>query len=232
MMRSVSDLNDDELEPLHLAAGARSDELSPPSSALRDMVARLVLDTTNEGIWLIDAQARTTFVNNATAQLLGYTEDEMIGMHIFEFMAEQRRPIAQKNLVQRQQGVEDRQEVELRRKDGTFVWVIASANPVYDREGRYAGALALLGDLTKQKHGEERLRAELEDLKARVQKNTSPSSMPAAPASLGRELVRAATVVAAGGIFVSFVGVLTAAGVFSSLLFWSRKQPMVAPLEY
>jgi len=47
-------------------------------------------------------------------------------------------------------GVEDRQEVELIRKDGTHVWIIEWANPVFDRSGQYAGALALLEPVTAE----------------------------------------------------------------------------------
>jgi hypothetical protein len=134
---------------------------------------------------------------------------------VFEFMDEQRRPVAQENLMQRQRGVEDRQELQLRRKDGTSVWVIGSANPVYDREGRYAGALALLGDLTRQKQTEEQLRAEVEALRARPQE---PSPPPARRPSLVREGLRTISLLAAGGTFVSAVGLLTVAGIVGALL--------------
>jgi PAS domain S-box-containing protein len=209
----------DELQALRSTIRPGEGEAEPDSrsAALRRMVAELVLETTNEGIWLIDAQARTTFVNRAAAELLGYTEEEMIGLHVFEFMDEQRRPIAQENLMRRQRGVEDRQELQLRRKDGTFVWVIGSAVPVYDREGRYAGSLALLGDLTRQKQTEERLRAEVESLRAKQQPATA-AAPPAERPSLLREALRTITLFAAGGTFVSTVGLLTVAGIIGALL--------------
>jgi PAS domain S-box-containing protein len=210
---------DDDLEPLRSTVAARAIDPDDRSSALRRMVAELVLETTNEGIWLIDAQARTTFVNRAAAELLGYTEEEMIGRHIFEFMHEDRRPIAQENLMKRQRGVEDRQEVELRRKDGSHVWVLGSANPVYDRHGRYAGALALLGDLTRQKRTESDLRAQLDELASKPRPEEPQPRAAAAPqrASLLREGLRAMSLLAAGGTYVSAVGLLTVAAVVSSM---------------
>ena len=51
----------------------------PASETLRRIVADLVLETTAEGIWLIDTEARTTFVNRRLADLLGYSEEEMLG---------------------------------------------------------------------------------------------------------------------------------------------------------
>jgi PAS domain S-box-containing protein len=148
-------------------------EAPPAGVALREtlrrMVADLVLETAVEGIWLIDADARTTFVNSRLAALLGYAEDEMIGRPVFDFLDRERWPIAERNLKQRALGVEDRQELQLVRKDGTRVWVLGSANPVFDRDGNYAGALALLGDLSPQKERERLLRSEVEELKSRLE---------------------------------------------------------------
>ncbi len=147
---------------------------APPAGAalpetLRRLVAELVLDTTLEGIWLIDADARTTFVNGRLAALLGYAEEEMLGRPIFEFLDRERWPTAERNLQQRALGVEDRQEVQLVRKDGTRVWMLGSANPVFDRDGNYAGALGLLADLSAQKERERSLRSEIDRLKSRLQ---------------------------------------------------------------
>jgi PAS domain S-box-containing protein len=187
-----------------------------PASALRDMVARLVLDTTNEGIWLIDVQARTTFVNRAAAELLGYAEDEMIGMHVFELMEEERRPLARENLIRRQRGIEERNEVKLRRKNGTAIWVISSVNPVYDRNGQYAGALALFGDLTAPKRREAELHAQIDGLQRRLldaqARPRVPASLsPAAGTTTYREPFRTAIVLGVLGCFAA-VATVTAAG--------------------
>jgi PAS domain S-box-containing protein len=220
---------DDDIEPLRSTVAARTADADDRSSALRRMVAELVLETTNEGIWLIDAQARTTFVNRAAAELLGYTEQEMIGRHIFDFMDEERRPIAQGNLIRRQRGVEERQEVELTRKDGSRIWVLGSANPVYDRNGRYAGALAVLGDLTHQKRTEAELRARIEELASQSRPRSQPQAAPASQTpqrtSLLREGLRTVSLLAAGGTYVSAVGLLTVAGVVGSLFDVDKPPP-------
>ncbi|HLK94100.1 MAG TPA: PAS domain S-box protein [Polyangia bacterium] len=146
---------------------------APPASgtlseALRRLVADLVLETTVEGIWLIDADARTTFVNPRLEALLGYGEDEMLGRPVFDFLDRERWPIAERNLQQRARGIEDRQELQLVRKDGTRVWVLGSANPMFDRDGNYAGALALVANLSPQKERERLLRSEIEALRSRL----------------------------------------------------------------
>ena len=194
-------------------SGQPRTEGGPLSENLRRMVADLVLDTTAEGIWLINADARTTFVNRRIAELLGYTEDEMLGRPIFDFLDRQRWPIAEHNLQQRALGVEERQEVQLVRKDGTLLWVLASANPVFDAAGNYAGALALLGDLSPQKEKEDLLRAQIDVLRSRLasSRSSGPAVSAAEPPGY-REPFRTAIVLGVLGTFVATVGLVTVGG--------------------
>ena len=214
-----------DIEPLTSSAEPPVTQPDGRSAALRRMVAGLVLDTTNEGIWLIDTQARTTFVNRHAAELLGYTEEEMIGMKVFAFMDAERRPVAEQNLLRRQRGIEERQAVKLRRKDGTAIWVLASANPVYDREGRYAGSLALLGDLTDQKTTEQHLRSRVEDLRKRLLALTLERGRPAGAPRVAadepapfREPFRSAIILGVCGTFLATVALLTAGSVVQTVL--------------
>jgi hypothetical protein len=129
--------------------------------------------------------------------------------------------------MRRQRGIEEQHEVKLRRKDGSHIWVIGSANPVYDRHGRYAGALAVVGDLATQKETEARLRSQVNELRARLLKRTLRRAETCADASskartesvsLVREAIRSAAVVATCGTFLGVVALLTAGGVVSAVL--------------
>ena len=61
--------------------------------ALRDSEARYrnIVETAQEGIWQIDADNRTTFVNQKMADMLGYTVEEMHGRPLFDFMDDDRQ---------------------------------------------------------------------------------------------------------------------------------------------
>lgn len=202
---------------------------SAASKRLRSSVAELVLETTAESIWLIDAQARTTFVNRRMARLLGYTEEEMIGRPIFDFLPQSRWETAKHNLQHRKHGREGREELELIRKDGTRVWVIGSANPIFDRDGQYAGALALLGDLTPQKERERLLKKQIIDLRARLAGRVGAGNAVRADRSAEeagmREPFRTALVMAAYGTLLAVVAIGTAGGVISALAHRSETSP-------
>jgi diguanylate cyclase (GGDEF)-like protein/PAS domain S-box-containing protein len=122
-------------------------------------VADLVLSTTYDGVWLIDAKSRTSFVNERMGRILGYDVREMLGRSLFDFMDENGKKITEQNLSRRQRGASEQHEFKCIRKDGTPIWLLVSANPVYDRAGRYAGALALIADFSIQRAHEEALTA-------------------------------------------------------------------------
>jgi len=135
----------------------------------RTDVAELVLDRTSEGVWVIDADFRTSFVNDRAARLLGYSGQEMLGRPLLAFMDEEsRRQCEQSLALGRRSGVGEQRELKLLRRNGTPVWTCLATHHVYDGEGRYAGALAMVADRTEEKRREERLLARVEELERQV----------------------------------------------------------------
>jgi PAS domain S-box-containing protein len=128
---------------------------------------RSLVETLNEGIWMIDEQANTTFVNPHMAEMLGYTVKEMLGRHLFSFMDERGKAIAEYNLERRRQGIREQHDFELLHKDGSRVYTSMETAPMLDEAGHYVGALAAVQDITERRRVEEKLVAEHEALQAR-----------------------------------------------------------------
>ncbi len=40
---------------------------------------RNIVETANEGIWILDAEIKITYANHKIAEMLGYSPEEMIG---------------------------------------------------------------------------------------------------------------------------------------------------------
>ncbi len=118
---------------------------------------RRFVETAREGIWVIDAKNNTTFLNKSMADMLGYTTDEMMGAPLFEFMDEEGREISTVNLERRRRGISELHEFRFRRKDGSSLWTLVNTNPLVDKEGRYAGAMAMITDITERKQAEEKI---------------------------------------------------------------------------
>ena len=112
----------------------------------------------NEGVWAIDQDAYTTFVNPRMAEVLGYTEEEMEGKHLFSFMDDRGVELAKENLERRQQGIKEHHDFEFLRKDGIRMYASLETSPIMDAEGNYAGAIAGVVDITERVKVEEALR--------------------------------------------------------------------------
>jgi diguanylate cyclase (GGDEF)-like protein/PAS domain S-box-containing protein len=127
--------------------------------ALRDSETRYrtIVETAQEGIWQIDTDNRTTFVNRKMAEILGYSVEEMNGRPLFDFMDDEGRALAVQNVERRKAGVAEQHEFKFRSKDGVAIWAELNTTPLYDAHGGYAGALAMVTDITERKRADQAL---------------------------------------------------------------------------
>ncbi|MBU1741726.1 MAG: PAS domain S-box protein, partial [Proteobacteria bacterium] len=119
---------------------------------------RQIVETANEGIWVLDARGDTSFVNHRMAKMLGYTVADMLGRPLFDFMDDEGRVQAEIQLARRRAGVEETHEFRFVTKNGDDLWAIISTNPWFDAEGRFKGALGMVTDITDRKTAETALR--------------------------------------------------------------------------
>ena len=117
---------------------------------------RSLLETLQEGIWVVDAHARTTFVNPRMAEMLGYRAEEMLGQPVAAFLERGTDPGVNPLATAQAQG--HAFELELVRRDGGKVATLVRSSPLYDSQGNYTGTLAGVADITQRKQAEEALR--------------------------------------------------------------------------
>ena len=134
---------------------------------------RQLIETTQEGVCVIDAEGVTTFANDRLAAMLGYTSEEMIGRHIFDFMDEVAKEDAQRNFDRRREGIKEQHDFRWRRKDGAELWTSMSTNPLMDEHGKHVGALAMVADITSRKRMESELKESRDKLEVRVLERTA-----------------------------------------------------------
>lgn len=132
----------------------------------KEGVYRQIVEMANEGIWISDTGVKTIYVNKRITEMLGYSEEEMIGKSAYEFLDEEGRVIAQNNLSRRLKVEKDVFEQKYIRKDGSIMWAILSVSPLYDTHGNVSGILGMLTDITLRKQAEESLRKNEQQLQA------------------------------------------------------------------
>jgi len=123
---------------------------------------RSIVENASEGIWTLDAEGRTSFVNPALARMLGHTPAEMLNRPFTDFMAEADRGEALRRFDQRRTGQSERHDFRLRHRDGHAVFVSLAASPLFDDGGAFAGAMALVTDISERMQAAGRAAARTE----------------------------------------------------------------------
>ncbi len=122
---------------------------------------RQLVEFPHAGIWVIDREGCSTYVNPAMAAMLGYSVEEMQDKHLFAFMDEPAVEICKNNMKRREQGIKEHHDFEFIRKDGNRIYTVIETTPIMDNAGNYVGAIAAVIDITERKSLEDRLRKEL-----------------------------------------------------------------------
>ncbi|MFA6149208.1 MAG: MASE3 domain-containing protein [bacterium] len=119
---------------------------------------RRIVDTANEGIWVLGPDTMTTFVNARMAEMFGYSREEMNGRPMTDFMFEEDVPDHNGRMENRRLGMSENYEHRYCHKDGKTVWTLASATPVFDDAHQFQGSFAMFTDITERKRVQEALR--------------------------------------------------------------------------
>ena len=120
-------------------------------------IFQFILETSQEGVWIMDEKTETLYVNQRMADMLGYSIEEMNGKSIFYFMDDAARVDGMYYIHRRINGVIEQHDFRFRSKQGAEVWVIIASTPLIDAEGKYRGAVGLLMDISDRKVAEKAL---------------------------------------------------------------------------
>lgn len=133
---------------------------------------QLILNAAGEGIYGINAEGKTTFVNRAAQEMLGWTSEDLLGRDIHSMIhhhhlngdvyPSQQCPIYQSFRYEKVKRIED--EV-FWRKDGKPIRVEYVSTPIYDQRV-LAGAVVIFRDITERKESERKLHDALAEVAA------------------------------------------------------------------
>lgn len=121
---------------------------------------RQIVETAQEGIWMLDENNYTIFVNKKMCEMLEYTKEEMMGKQNYYFKDEEGKKKAMQDIERRKTGKTETQTSKFIAKSGKVVWTSLSTNPIFDEEGKYVGALGMFTDITDRRLSEEKINAE------------------------------------------------------------------------
>ncbi len=112
---------------------------------------RRIVELANEGIWTLDADHRTSFVNQRMAHLLGAPVKNLLGVHWRDLVDQQYHSAVAARLARPAADDPSALEARLARREGDAVYVELVTTPLMDGRGAPAGALLMVSDVTERR---------------------------------------------------------------------------------
>lgn len=131
-------------------------------------------------LFLHDLQGNFLDANEAALNLLGYTKDELPGMHISAILCDEYLLVALNALEEVRKTGKSRMPIEfkLKRRDGEYLWVICETNLI-EKEGKPYAIQGVARDITQRKlaetslnESEEKYRTIFENINTGICRNT------------------------------------------------------------
>ncbi|MCF7972544.1 MAG: PAS domain S-box protein [Phycisphaerae bacterium] len=133
---------------------------------------RALVNSLQERVWIIDADSKTSYVNQPMSNMLGYSVDDMMGKYLFDFMDDDAKKLANQKIENRKKGEKAVHEFEFTHKDGRRINTVLDTAPIMDEQGNFKGAIAGVIDVTQLKLTQRQLLNYQERLKSLTSKIT------------------------------------------------------------
>jgi PAS domain S-box-containing protein len=131
---------------------------------------QLLLRAAGDGIFGVNAEGKTTFINPAGERMLGWKAEDLIGRDMHAIVhhthpdgSHYPREDCPIYAAFHDGAIHKIDHEVLWRKDGTSFWVEYTSTPVRDR-GQLVGAVMIFRDITQRREADEKLRAALEEV--------------------------------------------------------------------
>lgn len=151
-------VTEEEVRILNLELEKRV-SLSSTELELSELRYRTLASALPVGIFQLDAQSDTVYMNPRCCEIIGMTEEEGLSGWPNALHPEDRDRIQEKWLRHVENGETFGDEYRFVHADGTLVWVFGQIVSQKDLDGKTTGFVGVLTDITELKYAEERIRA-------------------------------------------------------------------------
>jgi PAS domain S-box-containing protein/putative nucleotidyltransferase with HDIG domain len=127
---------------------------------------RNLIEAMSDGLGVQDKNGLITFMNRRACEMLGYELEELIGKPVTFLFDEKNQKILQEQMIQLRKGGQQSFEVSWLRKEGGKIDTIIAPRPRFDEKGEFVESVAVFTDITDRKRTEEKIKRQLDHLKA------------------------------------------------------------------
>jgi len=118
---------------------------------------RMLVETMNDGLFLMDENFVITFANNRLFEISGYPKDKIIGMSVHHLLDVSNQRIFDEQMELHKKGDHTVYELTFIRKDGQKIFAIVSPSAIIDADGQFKGSLGVITDISERKQLEAQL---------------------------------------------------------------------------
>jgi PAS domain S-box-containing protein len=123
---------------------------------------RALVDSMNDGFGIVDVDDVFTYVNIHFAKMLEYSEEEMIGKSLLDFVNGENKKIIRENVRKRTLGEATQYEIEWTTKSGNQIPTIVAGAPIIDDKGTHRGSFAVITDISELRASQKALEENVE----------------------------------------------------------------------
>ncbi len=133
---------------------------------------RIITENSSDIIWHLDSNFILTYISPADERVRGFKKEEVIGKSLFTVLKpegiEMLKEANKQRLINLSKAIKSAPaiyELEQICKDGSWVWVEATAEAFYDRDGKISGFHGVSRDITERKKAELLLKEQQSQLR-------------------------------------------------------------------
>jgi len=133
---------------------------------------RMFFENMGEGVCILNENMAITSVNDKLYEISGYSRGELLGKEVTSFFEGANKKIIEKEVKKRTKGKTSHYTVAAKTKEGKELFFSVCSVPLFDKEGKFDGAVAVISDITETKKAEEKLKEHTIELEKEVEERT------------------------------------------------------------
>ena len=130
---------------------------------------RILVETLQEGIGIVDLDENIVFANSAFCNIFGYPREKLTGMNLGEFISGDEFEKMRQETAKRKKNEASQYELRIKRKDDSFRDISIHASPWLNEKGECKGTIGVLLDITEQKQVQEALQESEEKYRTMIE---------------------------------------------------------------